>query len=174
METIINEDSEIMAYYSVNKRKYTSGYVSNYFDQTNAQLLNIFGNPTEQQLLRDTLFNDLLSDVENETTPMMKNIQYKNFKNSEIKKYKKNLINVIESQKNVFLSTFESNIGEVINSEIELIKTLNKLNLVLNNTDGYRSKKGQIFINSITATTEIDTSSPNAPCRYKRRIIKRY
>jgi len=171
METIINEDSKIMAYYSVNKRKFTSGNISNYFDQPNAQLLNIFGNPTEQQLLRDTLFNDLLEDVENETTPMMKDIQFKNFKSSEIKLYKKNLTNIINNQKNEFLSTFESNISEVINSEIELIKTLNKLNLVLDNTDGYRNKKGDIFIYPISATTEIDTSSPNTPSDTREELL---
>lgn len=171
METVINEDSKIMAYYSVNKRKFTSGNISNYFDQPNAQLLNIFGNPTEQQLLRDTLFNDLLEDVENGTTPMMKDIQFKNFKSSEIKLYKKNLTNIINNQKNEFLSTFESNISEVINSEIELIKTLNKLNLVLDNTDGYRNKKGDIFIYPISATTEIDTSSPNTPSDTREELL---
>jgi hypothetical protein len=110
-------------------------------------------------------------DVENETTPMMKNIQYRNFKNSEIKKYKKNLINLINNQKGEFLSTFESNIGDVINSEIELIKTLNKLNLVLDNTDGYRNKNGTIFINSISATTETDISSPNSPSDTREELL---
>ena len=42
---------------------------------------------------------------------------------------------------------------------------------MLNNTDGYRSKKGQIFINSITATTEIDTSSPNAPADTREELL---
>ena len=152
LEKISNEQSEIALYYFFKNRKYQFGQITNYFDQANAETTKIFGKPDKIQELTDKLITDLLNDVDQETTPLMKGITLKNFKNSDIKKYKKRIKLLIESNKDFFLSNFNTSITEIETSIKELIYVINRLNFVMSGYDGYRIKSGKVIIYDITET----------------------
>lgn len=170
-DNINSQQSEIMMYYAVNERKYTTGQITNYFDAPNATTINIFGNPTRQQDLIQTLIEDLIDDVDNDVSPLLKNISIQNFTNSEKKKYKKNIKNLIENQKNILLDVFSSTVSEVINNELDMISTIDKINLVLTDTDGYKNKSNDVFIYALTATTETDPTSTGSPSDTREELI---
>ena len=102
VETVNTFHSRIGLYYLTQKRNYTEGYVTGYLDGNNEYETNLFGKPIEIQNRVIDLKNKLLEDVDNDENPFLKTptttIYEQNLKNSDIKKFKKNLKTLIEKK----------------------------------------------------------------------------
>lgn len=144
-------------------RNYTEGQTLGYFNggffTGNPQTINIFGKPYGLQDKIETLFNEALNDVQNDISPLLENFSKQNIKNSVKKKYKKRITDYINNKKNNYIVDYEKAITDIVNSELELCKTINKINFVMTNTDGYQGKGGKNILLNLTATTEVDTTS---------------
>lgn len=159
LETINKEQSKIALYYFMKSKKYEFGQIYNYFNQSEAETTKLFGKPIKFQQLTDKLIEDLLADAENESIPLMKGIVLKNFKNSDIKKYKKRIKSLISKHKDLFTANFNTSITSLDQSMKELIYVINRLNFVTSDSDGYRIKSGKVIIYDITPTEEVHETS---------------
>jgi len=163
VETVNTSHSRIGLYYLTQKRNYTEGYVTGYLDGSNEYETNLFGKPIEIQNRIIDLKNKLLEDVDNDENPFLKTptttIYEQNLKNSDIKKFKKNLKTLIEKRTNEYAQIMEGHGNSVVGVQTDFTRINDKLNLITTSTDGYKNKKGRAFILSLSATTEVDPSS---------------
>ena len=132
------------------KRKYIQGYV----DPDIVTTINLFGKPELINNNIDDLFKKLITDNENETSPFYVGIKLKNFKNSEIKKYKRNLKLFINKKRIEYDQFYVKNLKVMVDVQQRLIRLIDKLNFVQLNSDGYRLKTNENILFSITGITE--------------------
>lgn len=159
IETMTSEQSIIALYYFTKFRKYFIGQITGYFDGNNSLEMNIFGKPENIQQQVDVLYSDLSNDIINNTNPFLSKISLENFKNSEISKFKKNLQTFLDYTKTYFNANFNSLMGDLIKNQTEMIRVVDKMNLILTNTDGFRNKSGGNILFDLSGTTEVDVSS---------------
>lgn len=164
LDTINRLQSQIGLYYFTQERNYTDGVATGYLDNNNTFETNIFGKPVGIQQRAEELKLKLLEDIDNNTNPFLTTVNFgtinsQGFKNSEITKFKKNLKSFVQERMNVFQSIFNESIGELSNNQTELIRIIDKLNLILTDTDGYKNKSGRISILELSGTTEVNPSS---------------
>lgn len=158
LETISKEQSKIALTYFAKNRSYNSGYITGNLDGNNTFLINIFGKPKVQEYI-ENLYSDLQLDITNNTNPFLKNITQFDFKNSDISKFKKNLTEFVNGTRNEFESLLTSKIGDLDKTQIEMIRVIDKINLILTETDGYRNNKGGNTILELTPSTNITPGS---------------
>ena len=160
---IIKEYSFDLLYY-YDKRPYSNGEILGYYNEGSLytgspQSLQIYGKPLSVQDKFDYLFSNALTDVDNGTCPVLKDIQNKSFKNRDIKKLKNNIKSYITSKRSSFGVNLSSAINSIANNELKLIKSIDELNFVLTNTDGYTSNASKTTLLDLTATTEVTNSN---------------
>jgi len=164
---IINRlQSKIGVHYFTQDRLYTNGTVTGYLDGSNVNTTQLFGKPIKIQNKEADLKTKLIEDVDNNLNPFLKSpatdIDKQNFKNSDIRKFKKNLKSFINTRINVFQSIFNGEIPDLLNVQTEFVRSADKANFITTDTDGYKNKKGRIFILSLTGSTDVDPSSSAA------------
>ena len=158
LDTISEDNSEIGLTYFTKKRNYIKGNIVGNLDGNNPFLINIFGKPSIQDDVED-LYLNLTTDVTNGENPFLKNINNFDFKNSEISIFKKNLTEYIESTRSDFESSLSSKIGDLDKNQLEMVRIIDKINLVLTETDGYRNEKGGNALLELTPTNKVTPGS---------------
>ena len=140
-------------------RKYTNGYIVptpiNFIGPPNNRFIALFGKPESITSNIDSLFNDLLVDNDNESSPLFSKINLQNFKNSDIRKYKRNIKSVINSIRVNYGQVYNTELNNVVNVQQQLIRIIDKLNFIQLDSDGYRLKTNKNILFSITGTTNI-------------------
>jgi len=159
LDTIRTDGSKIMLYYFTNNRNYMSGNITGNLDNIDVLDSNIFGKPTDITDLTNDLFTKSRQDVENDTNPFLSKINNENFKNSDIKKFKKNLKSFIDYSEQFYPATMNSTMYDLLETQTEMVRTIDQINLVLTNTDGFKDKSGRINLLELSATTDVDVSS---------------
>ena len=159
IDTIRKEQSKIGLYYFTQTRNYTDGYTTGYLDGNDELFTNIFGKPTNIPSRTTELYTKLNEDVDNNTNPFLSTISLQNFKNSDIKKFRKNIKSFLDETNRTFQATFNSVTFDLLNTQTELVRINDKLNLVTTETDGFKNKKGGINILSLSGTSDVDVSS---------------
>jgi len=159
LETIVDEQSLIGLYYFTKNLNYKNGYVTGYLDNINPLEVNIFGKPVDIQNSVDTLYSELINDVDTNINPFLSEISVENFKNSDIRKFRKNLKSFINYTNTFFQANFNSTMFDLLETQTELVRSIDKLNLIITNTDGYREKSGRVNILELTPTNEVDVNS---------------
>lgn len=154
-----------LKYYTA-ERNYTTGLILGYFGSGSyytgtTQGLDIFGKSKGLQDRIETLYSQTINDVNNETGPLFKNIGNQNFRNRDKKKYVNNIINLIQNTKQEYLAEYDKLNTDLVNNQLNLIQTVDKLNFILTNSDGYANRKNTAFIYELTATTEVSDTSNN-------------
>jgi hypothetical protein len=113
-------------------RKYTNGYIVptpiNFIGPPNNRFIALFGKPESITSNIDSLFNDLLVDNDNESSPLFSKINLQNFKNSDIRKYKRNIKSVINSIRVNYGQVYNTELNNVVNVQQQLIRIIDKLN----------------------------------------------
>jgi hypothetical protein len=137
--------------YSTGDFDYLGGNLSN--------IVNIFGKPQGYQEKIDNIFNKAKDDVDNETSPIIDGISSESFSNSDIRKIKRKLTNMIDERKQPFIQSVEKGTTDLIKNELSFISTSDQINFVLNNVDGYKNKQGGAVLYDISGTTGYDPSS---------------
>ncbi len=162
LETISKDQSKIGMYYFTQTRNYQDGYTTGYLDGNDELFTNIFGKPSEIPNRTTELEVKLNEDVDNNTNPFLSQISLQNFKNSDIKKFRKNLKSFIKEYIGFFQTTFNSTMFDLLETQTEFVRVNDKLSLITTETDGYNDKKGRAFIFELSATTDVDVSSTQA------------
>lgn len=175
LSEVFNEYSVDGLYYLTDLRYYEQGNMLGLFDlpapySGNTKEINIFGKPYGVQQKVDAIFINAISDVDNDTSPLLDGINNKDIKNSVKKKYKKRIKDYINSKQNGFMVTYDNMISSISESQLKLSKTIDKLNFVLTNTDGYQVKSGKNVLLDISATTQVDETSTNANDTYEELV----
>ena len=145
-------------------RKFITGnfgeYASNMSDNVST---NIFGKSDTLQSKIDQLFADAISDVSNNTSPLLVGFtnNSRDVTNKELRIFKKNLTTVIENKKKNFSAIMETKLNDLVTKEQELIRVVDKINFVQTETDGFK-RGGTPIIYGLTATTEVNETSTGA------------
>jgi competence protein ComGF len=145
-------------------RKFITGnfgeYASNMSDNVST---NIFGKADTLQSKIDQLFSDAISDVSNNTSPLLVGFtnNSRNVTNKDLRIFKKNLTTVIENKKKNFSAIMETKLNDLVTKEQELIRVVDKINFVQTETDGFK-RGGTPIIYGLTATTEVNETSTGA------------
>ena len=136
-------------------RGYVDGYMTT--GQTSTKL---FGKSEKLQNKIDNLFKEALSDVDNDSSPFLFILKDdRSLKNKDMRKYKKFVKELIENKKNEFSSRMSSLQNDLIQNEQNLIRVIDKLNVVDSLTDGFIKPNGTPTIYELTATTEVYDSA---------------
>ena len=162
LKNIINTNSEIGLYYYLLTTKYNYGQIYNFFDQPNSETIKLLGKPTEIQDRAETLFYDLIYDIEAGTSPIIANTENFDLRNRHVKKFKKNLLNLCLSYRDKFTNELTQHISQLSASQTNMIEFIDKINFVTSDSDGYRNPRGKVIIYDITGTTEIHSTTQNA------------
>ena len=141
-------------------RKFTLGYF-NYLSGDTSNEATIYGKSENMQPKVDTLFTKVKEDIDNETSPIFKNLNSQNLNNSDTKKIKTKLKSMVDALKQVYVSDLEIANSTITKDELPLIKLIDQLNYVSNQNDGYINQKGGALVYGITGGTEVDYSSTN-------------
>jgi len=157
--------------YFTDERDYVDGNVLGYFTDGftgTSTTTNLFGKPKEDELQTkiNNLFDEIIIDVSNGNSPLLKNIQNKNFSNADIDLYKFNIMNLINETKTNYISDYMSVMSKVVNNQLSLVQTIDRINFVMTNTDGYASKARNVQ-QSLNATDKVDKTSKNVNNTYE-------
>ena len=157
--------------YFTDERDYVDGNVLGYFTDGftgTSTTTNLFGKPKEDELQTkiNNLFDEIIMDVSNGNSPLLKNIQNKNFSNADIDLYKFNIMNLINETKTNYISDYMSVMSKVVNNQLSLVQTIDRINFVMTNTDGYASKARNVQ-QSLNATDKVDKTSKNVNNTYE-------
>tara|TARA_R110001592_G_scaffold273379_2_gene540277 strand:- start:32347 stop:37104 length:4758 start_codon:yes stop_codon:yes gene_type:complete len=160
--------------YFTSERNYSEGKILGYYTDGftgTTVTTELFGKPQEDILQNriNDLFDEIIDDVDSETSPLLKKINNKNFQQTDIDLYKFNVKNVINEIKPNFISNYMSVMSKVVNNQLSLIKTIDKVNFVLTNTDGFSTKPRNVQV-SISGTSNVDKTSKNANTTYEEMV----
>lgn len=159
LDTINRNQNSIGMYYFTQSRGYKDGQITGYLDDTNELSTNIFGKPVNIEDKIIGLSTELLKDISDNTNPFLSSISLENFKNSDIRKFKKNLRAFVQQYIAVFPTFFNESMFDLLEIQTELVRIIDKFNLVTTNTDGFKGKSGRISILELSGTSEVDVSS---------------
>ena len=157
--------------YFTDERNYTDGKTTGYFTDGftgNTTDTNLFGKPKEDELQNkiNNLFDEIIDDVNTDNSPLLKKIQNKNFTNADIDLYKFNIITLINEVKTNYISDYMSVMPKVVNNQLSLINTIDKVSFVMTNTDGFADKARNVQ-QELEATDNVDKTSKNANNTYE-------
>jgi hypothetical protein len=145
-------------------RNYITGQFGQYATSAGDNVeSSIFGKSEKLQSKIDEVFNGAIDDVNNDISPLIVPFTTGNrkndVKNSDVRKYKKQLIDAINKRKNTFQSSMLTNLNNLVTTEQEFIRVVDKINLVQSGIDGFKKPSGQAILYSLTATTRISDTS---------------
>ena len=157
--------------YFTDERNYIDGKTLGYFTDGFTGVTtstNLFGKPREDELQDkiNNLFDEIIDDVTNNNSPLLKKIENKNFTNADIDLYKFNIINLINEIKPNYISDYMSVMPKVVNNQLSLISTIDKVSFVMTNTDGFADKARNIQ-QELNAADNVDKTSKNANNTYE-------
>ena len=140
------------------ERDYKSGLIS-------STGVTIFGKSTavvkpSSENLIDKLFNDLLSNINDGSLTIQKNIKDKGNTILLQNVLKTRLIELTNEAKATFTNNLNSANTDLTNDELKMARNIDKLNYIVNSVDGYIDTKGvpQIYTNnSANTVTNINT-----------------
>ena len=140
------------------ERLYSNGLID-YLSGNTSSGTTIFGKSNNIQVKVDNLFEKIKQDIENETIPILNNVQTQNFKKDEIRKIKNKLKQMAETLKPLYLADVETASSTIVKDELPLIKLIDQLNYVVNGADGYKNKMGGVVVYGISGTSKVNVSS---------------
>ena len=139
-------------------RKYVNGYF-NYLSGNTTNSANIFGSSEKLQEKVQNLIKMAKTDVDDDLCPILGGLYDENFKNSDVKKVKKQIKELIDNKLNVITQALENVKSTINKNELSFIDYVDKINYVANANDGYINKKGEPLIFSLSGTSDINVAS---------------
>ena len=154
--TVVNKNSEVLSQYNeairqifTMNRSYTNGKILG----QSAGNGFIFGKPNSYQKYIDTIFKDLISDIENNDDPFIEYISNgKNVPNKILRAIKTNYKNFVNQKQSTFLNPLTKIIQDITLIQQNYVLELAKLNIItygvatkLSGTDGYQEKNNNVI-----------------------------
>lgn len=148
-------------------RQYITGDFGQYASSSSDNVqTSIFGKSENLQSKIDKIFNDALSDVDNDDSPLVVpftiGAKKNDVKNADVRTFKKQVKDLINSRKVNFSSSMLSNLNDLVGVEQNFIRVVDKINLVQSGIDGFKKPSGHPILYSLTATTEVSDTSGGA------------
>jgi hypothetical protein len=143
-------------------RKYVKGNTKEF---TTPKELKIYGKTDTIESNISKLYEMVIADIDkvnsknDDGLKYITNLYQNDFQNSVIKKVKENLKNAVNKTKSNVLTALTSADNEMTKAQLELIRTLAKLDIVDTKCDGYIKTDQTAKIYNITATTEVQSGS---------------
>jgi len=134
------------------ERKYINGTM-------NGSNVKIFGYPIKIQNRVNLLFSKTEEDVENDLCPLLGGITLQNFKNSDIRKVKKQLKKMISDKKGTYLSSIEQTSTTSTDNQIKIITEIDKINFITAQRDGKLNSTNISEIYNLSGTSQVASSS---------------
>lgn len=156
LEDVNEEFGQAGLFMFTKDRKYIKGSM-----KTTANQTDLYGKSEDLQVKVDTLFTDINSDVDSETSPLLVNgngntfSTVPSFKNSEVRKYKKKVKELLSTYKSNFSLRMSDLQRDLVDVEQKLIYNIDRLNYVYSLNDGFVQPNGQVVIYSLSATTNV-------------------
>jgi hypothetical protein len=128
---------------------------------TSATELGIVGKGISYQLTSDKLFKQIEDDInsvngKNDSGDEFIKLLYINsIKKTTIKQIKNNLINQVRLSNLSYNTNLTQVINELVNSQLNLINVMSKIDYVATNSDGYIKPDQSLEIYSLSSTTEV-------------------
>jgi hypothetical protein len=171
-ETVVNQLEKILLSYNygilqltVKERLFTSGTTSGVTSTIiDTDKTNIFGNVNREKLSENiiSLLKQIEIDINNELDPITSELFGKGlFTDDQKRIVKSNLVSYLSKQLG-FDSGIYSILQEIVFVELELIKSIQKINLITTNTDGKILDGGIIRVYNITPTDQV-SNKQNTP-----------
>lgn len=125
--------------------------------------VNLFGKSNELQDYSDDLIDLLIDDINNDNWIFFADMLPSNITAKTKRKVKKNMIDYLTGLKGTFSTDLYTITQELVQAEMDLIKTINKLSVVTNDDtdyiDGFIKKKNDVIIYHISGTSAVSSSS---------------
>ena len=130
-------------------RKYQEGNVY-------SVVTKIYGKIENSQKKMDDLFDNFKKDINDDTTPLLSDIDESvfNFKTTEKNKIRKQLKKLADERKSVYIQDFDNYNNTITNEELKLINLIDKINFVSGSKDGF-IEKGESIIFQTSGTSEV-------------------
>jgi len=154
---------------STKDRKYTEG-LFDYLTGNTANDAYIYGKTDTIQNRIKLLVDKAKQDIDDGSCPLLPEVQYQNFSDSDIRKVKKELKKLIEKRGNDMLALLENCNSTIANEELKMIFTIDKLNFVTSKNDGYIAKNGSVVMYSLSGGTGVDPSSGGVTDTYSELV----
>jgi outer membrane protein OmpA-like peptidoglycan-associated protein len=140
------------------EKKYTQGRF-NWLSGNTTNVVNIFGKPFSFSDRVDTIINQAKEDVDNEKSPILGGLSLAGFDNSDIRKIKRKIKELIDGKSNGLKNALSSAQTNIIKNEVSLIKITDRLNYVSDKVDGYINNRGGVVIFDLSGTTNGTTNT---------------
>jgi hypothetical protein len=130
-------------------------------DTTQSQDCNIYGSPFNIEEKLKQLFNQVYSDIDSGSNPVIAELSNLNFSpDTTIKTVKNNMKNYISTNVNQTMSSDITNVlTDILNFEQTFIQNIRKVNLVVKQHDGKKGLTNLPLIYTLTSTTEVSQTS---------------
>jgi hypothetical protein len=139
-------------------RDYKSGKMNEFGSPSATQTdLTIFGKSTFEKKI-DTLFSQLLTDINSNSLTIQQEMLKQNFKSVDQTNFNNQLKKLVNDYKVKFTDKLVTTSNELSKVQLSMIRNIDKLNYVIQGLDGYIDTKGipQIYtIDSATTVNEI-------------------
>ena len=154
---------------STKDRKFTDG-LFDYLTGNTTNTANIYGKSESIQNKIELLVKEAKNDVDDGTCPLLPEVQYQNFADSDIRKIKRQIKKLIDDRGSVLLALLENCNTTIANEELKLISTIDKLNFVTSANDGYIAKNGSVVMYSLSGGTGVDPASVGVTDTYSELV----
>lgn len=157
---VLNKNKEVLSQYNEGVRQMFT-FTRNYIDGKilglgNGEYGYIFGKPANYQSNMDTVFSDLLSDIQKDDDGFMKFILTKGFSNKVIRALRTNYKNYVSQKQSTYLNALSKTIQDFTILQQNYVMELAKLNTItygrvagstkLSGTDGYQEKNNNVIV----------------------------
>jgi hypothetical protein len=134
------------------KRKYNQG-LFNWLSGNSTNLVNIFGRSSEYPKRVFDLITDAKKDVDGDECPILANLNEKNFDNSEKRKIKRKIKQLIDEKYGTLLKALGDAQGNIVKNTLTFISITDQMNFISDKVDGYVNKRGGVVIYDLSGTT---------------------
>ena len=158
----IQYNAGILKLFTTNRDNFVVGS----FDEWGTpQFREIFGKSNYTDSITN-LFSSLLSNVDSDSLTLISEVKDKknDTGSNNLKIYKQNIKNLINSKKDGFESSLNNISNELINAQLPVVRSIDKINYVIQGQgfDGYIDKQGNPLVFSATSATTITNLKNNS------------
>ncbi len=165
-ENIVNQSKSIVETYNYGMLQLTTQEKNYQNGDLVGQTAKIFGKPQNIEDKINTLFNDVVSDIQGDTNPVLLILSSTKFSDNNLRDIKKNMIDYVNNQKTDISNGLFKLIQNIVDFEQDYVQIIRKLNYINTNSDGKILSDGSSYVLNLSATTDVNASSNNVANTY--------
>jgi hypothetical protein len=133
-------------------RKYSSGSLNEFMSKVD---LNIFGKSSYVDKV-NAVFNDIITDIDADNLTILNDMLGEKFPTSQQSVFRQQLKDLVNKKKTSFLNGLTTITNDLSSSQLKIVRTIDKINYVLQSLDGYIDKKGNALIYDTQSASTIN------------------